>query len=597
MERDDNHDGDHPETSNTSPPAMKMEHYLSHTDYSIRQVIQNGNGHVSIITDTNGMIKVLPPKTAEEVVASKRERKVRTTLLMALLEDHLAKFHKMVDAKDMWEAIKSRFSGNDESKKMQKYLLKQQFEGFSVSTSEGLHTGDGFEMAVAMISMRINKFHKKTDRKLQFDTKDPVGFDKTKLECFNCHNIRHFARDCRAKGNQDNRRRDVRYNGNKTKDNGRRLVYQDDSKALVTIDGKDIDWSGHTSADESDSKPSEYVSCESDSKNASKVICEPKVGTDTPIIEEYESDGDNDSVFSVQEDIEKSSFAFTDSVQRVKTSRENIQETCTINHSPKIEKQNRNAHTRKGLRYGFTRKACFGRKNAKSGLTKVDSDKLDVELDKDIEYMDTEEALIDRRLSIVDTARPDYDTARPDVSTARQELSTADDKAKGVAFKDSESTDRLARSILTLKPLPTIDPKDKGKGVLEEPESAKKMSKSDFDAAQIARDEEIARQLEVELQAEEQELIADFVLIRSEEDERMIRDMNKKAEEESSDKDGTEIHMLAERRYLLTTRTLERMLSLKLIDKSASDAVYDLLRFIQKQIDESGGHDRGENDL
>nr|GFD19584.1 hypothetical protein [Tanacetum cinerariifolium] len=99
-------------------------------------------------------------------------------------------------------------------------------------------------------------------------------------------------------------------------------------------------------------------------------------------------------------------------------------------------------------------------------------------------------------------------------STARQELSTAgptttpttttifddeemtladtliklkDDKAKGVAFKDSESTDRPARSIITLKPLPTIDPKDKEKGVLEEPESAKKMTKSNFDAAQIAR--------------------------------------------------------------------------------------------------------------
>nr|GEV83829.1 ribonuclease H-like domain-containing protein [Tanacetum cinerariifolium] len=82
------------------------------------------------------MIKVLPPKTAKEVVARERERKARTTLLMALLEDHLAKFHKMADAKDMWEAIKSRFGGNDESKKMQKYLLKQQFEGFSMSTSE-----------------------------------------------------------------------------------------------------------------------------------------------------------------------------------------------------------------------------------------------------------------------------------------------------------------------------------------------------------------------------------------------------------------------------------------------------------------------------
>ncbi|GKF38105.1 hypothetical protein Tco_0118166 [Tanacetum coccineum] len=43
-----------------------------------------------------------------------RERKVRTTLLMALPEDQLAKFHKMTDAKEMWEAIKSRFGGNDE---------------------------------------------------------------------------------------------------------------------------------------------------------------------------------------------------------------------------------------------------------------------------------------------------------------------------------------------------------------------------------------------------------------------------------------------------------------------------------------------------
>ncbi|GJT58821.1 hypothetical protein Tco_1002354 [Tanacetum coccineum] len=81
--------------------AMKMEHYLAHTDYPIWEVIQNGNGPVLISTDTQ--------------------------------EDHLAKLHKMTDAKEMWEAIKSRFGGNDESKKMQKYILKQQFEGFFVS--------------------------------------------------------------------------------------------------------------------------------------------------------------------------------------------------------------------------------------------------------------------------------------------------------------------------------------------------------------------------------------------------------------------------------------------------------------------------------
>nr|GEX25270.1 hypothetical protein [Tanacetum cinerariifolium] len=82
-----------------------------------------------------------------------------------------------------------------------------------------------------------------------------------------------------------------------------------------------------TSADESDSKPSEYAFCESDSsvetstsmlepvENASKVVCEPKVRTDAPIIEEYESDSDNDSVSNVQEDKERASFTFTDSVK------------------------------------------------------------------------------------------------------------------------------------------------------------------------------------------------------------------------------------------------------------------------------------------
>nr|GFB45132.1 hypothetical protein [Tanacetum cinerariifolium] len=151
------------------------------------------------------------------------------------------------------------------------------------------------------------------------------------------------------------------------------------------------------------------------------------------------------------------------------------------------------------------------------------------EEDENIEYMDTEEALNEGRQSTVDTTGTYVSTARLDFSTASQELSTVgprttpttskifdnkeitlvdaliklkDDKVKGVAFKDSESTNRPARSILTLKPLLTINPKDKGKGVLEEPESAKKMTKSNFDAAQIDRDEEIARQLEVELQVE-----------------------------------------------------------------------------------------------
>nr|GFC21518.1 ribonuclease H-like domain-containing protein [Tanacetum cinerariifolium] len=42
---------------------------------------------------------------------------------------------------------------------------------------------------VSMISMRLKKFYKKTGRKLHFDAKEPVGFDKNKFECFNCHSV------------------------------------------------------------------------------------------------------------------------------------------------------------------------------------------------------------------------------------------------------------------------------------------------------------------------------------------------------------------------------------------------------------------------
>nr|GFC97816.1 hypothetical protein [Tanacetum cinerariifolium] len=80
----------------------------------------------------------------------------------------------------------------------------------------------------------------------------------------------HFTRDCRAKGNLDSRRRDAGYNGNKTRDNGRRPAYQDDSKALVTIDGKGIDWYGHVEEDAQNYDMMAYSSSNSGSDNEVK---------------------------------------------------------------------------------------------------------------------------------------------------------------------------------------------------------------------------------------------------------------------------------------------------------------------------------------
>ncbi|GJQ96732.1 ribonuclease H-like domain-containing protein [Tanacetum coccineum] len=75
---------------------------------------------------------------------------------------------------------------------------------------------------VAMISMRLKKFHNKSGRKILFDAKEPVGFDKTKVECYNCHKTWHFARECRSKRNQDSKRKDVWNSGFKAKVNGKR---------------------------------------------------------------------------------------------------------------------------------------------------------------------------------------------------------------------------------------------------------------------------------------------------------------------------------------------------------------------------------------
>ncbi|GJX00870.1 integrase, catalytic region, zinc finger, CCHC-type containing protein [Tanacetum coccineum] len=84
--------------------------------------------------------------------AEEKERKARTLLLMAIPKDHLRRFHGMDDAKEIWAAIKTRFGGNANSKKMQKAVLKQQFEAFTISSKESLEKGyDRFQKLLSQL--------------------------------------------------------------------------------------------------------------------------------------------------------------------------------------------------------------------------------------------------------------------------------------------------------------------------------------------------------------------------------------------------------------------------------------------------------------
>ncbi|GKE10205.1 ribonuclease H-like domain-containing protein [Tanacetum coccineum] len=280
--------------------SMRIEQYLTFIDHALWEVIVNCDS--------------VSPVASASVGAE------------AIPNEHLLKFHACKDANSLWEAIKNIFRGNKESKKMQKTILKQNYENFedanlkllrslpsawnnitlimrnksdletlsmddlynnlkvyeseikgqlssslnsqnvafvssdnSSSTNETVNTAHNVFAAsskdqastasyaddvmfyffpyqsnapqldnkdleqidaddleeidlkwqVAMLTMRVKKFIKKTGRKLDLNDKETVGFNRTKVECYNCHRRGHFARECRAPRNKGNRNRDA----------------------------------------------------------------------------------------------------------------------------------------------------------------------------------------------------------------------------------------------------------------------------------------------------------------------------------------------------------------------------------------------------
>nr|GEZ45987.1 hypothetical protein [Tanacetum cinerariifolium] len=198
---------------------MRIEQYCLMTDYSLWEVILNGDSPVPTRI-VEGVVQPVAPITVEQKLARKNELKARSTLLMELPDKHQLKFNSHKDAKTLMEAIEklsatiyvfavgtkltvstlpnvdslsnaviySFFASQSSSPQLDNEDLKQ----IDVDDLEEMY----LKWQMAMLTMRARRFLQKTSRTLGANGPTSMGFDMNKVECYNCHRKGHFAREC-----------------------------------------------------------------------------------------------------------------------------------------------------------------------------------------------------------------------------------------------------------------------------------------------------------------------------------------------------------------------------------------------------------------
>ncbi|GKB34844.1 ribonuclease H-like domain-containing protein [Tanacetum coccineum] len=115
-----------------------------------------------------GVTTVMPITSTEDKAQRRLEVKARSTLMMGIPNEHQLNFNSIKNAKLLLEAVEKRFGRNAATKKTQRNYRK----------------------------------------KLTVNGNETIGFDKSKVECYNSHKRGHFARECRAPRNQDSKNKE-----------------------------------------------------------------------------------------------------------------------------------------------------------------------------------------------------------------------------------------------------------------------------------------------------------------------------------------------------------------------------------------------------
>ncbi|GJU16703.1 hypothetical protein Tco_1144669 [Tanacetum coccineum] len=218
------------------------------------------------------------PITAKEKTNKKNDVKARSLLLMALPNEHQLTFSQYTDAKTMFVAIETRFRESLDSifNRLQKIVKKSvgansgaqnlafmtasstsstndintAIPAYKVSTAspnvntanpQQIHEDDleaiDLKWQLSLLSMRAKRYYQRTGKKIFINANDTAGYDKSKVECFNCHKMGYFTREYRVPRNKEGQFRN--------QDNTRKQGNNEDtsSKAMLAIDGVCFNWS------------------------------------------------------------------------------------------------------------------------------------------------------------------------------------------------------------------------------------------------------------------------------------------------------------------------------------------------------------------